>query len=845
MHIFLSYGHDEHAPLAGRIKQDLERKEHKVWFDVERLRAGIAWDEYIEEGLRKSDCVILLMTPHSVRRPGGFCLNEIARALSLGLRVIPVMAVKCEPPITVCRLQYLDMTNCGPADQNGGRYEVKLQQLLEALKIPSLDLDGGQARLMRYLSPLSFEAEIKKHLPRFYGRRQIVERVDEWLRGTERILWLTGDAGTGKTSLVCWLAHIHPSVAAIHLCIYGDKRKSDPRACVRSIAYQLATQLPGYWETLSAQHLENPEVHSDAEASFDGLISQPLTACPHPGRQVVVLIDALDESSQGGRNDLAALLAKGFENTPPWLRLVITSRDVPEVSNRLQGTDARPLSWWAPENQKDIRGYVSRELERLAHSSRERPAAVDAISAKSEGIFLYAHWVCKEVERGKLSLAKPEEFPVGLGQVYFREFDRIFGENQAEYHRHFGPAIAILCASVEPLALDFLAAEFSWNDLQRDTLRRRLAPLFPILEGVIRPFHRSLTEWLSTTAAGAFKVDVAEGHRQLAQIAWRKYRAGSLSESSYLMAHGAKHMARAGMAKEFEVFLSDPKVIDAKCKVDMFDFAADMAAGQECGLSLESVASRCVETLAATGADETFRQRLRAALSQAFGPYSSWPEPVRNCLERSGLLRVQLFAAEVMDASGLHAESARYLLEKRKQADIHYAALCVREASVWHHLEQVEKSLNMLLDLVSQKDALDRYEDEYWWAQYHIGISYRLLKNYRDASAALRKVIDGTAGRALRVASRHQMGVIELERGDVDQAEEIFRECLEERTADPWDHRRAFEYRRLGQVYALRKNFLEATKAFSEAKAISARCGQWRYVREVEADIAEFLGDTQ
>ena len=106
MQIFLSYGHDEHATLAERIKRDLERATHEVWYDVERLRAGMTWDEEIEDALRKSDCVILLMTPHSVRRPNGFCLNEIARALSLRKRIIPVMALVCEPPVTVCRLQY-------------------------------------------------------------------------------------------------------------------------------------------------------------------------------------------------------------------------------------------------------------------------------------------------------------------------------------------------------------------------------------------------------------------------------------------------------------------------------------------------------------------------------------------------------------------------------------------------------------------------------------------------------------------------------------------------------------------------------------------------------------------
>ena len=66
--IFLSYGHDRHAEDALRIKADLEARGHQVWFDLERLREGRDWEAYIEEGLKACDKVVLLMSPHSVRR---------------------------------------------------------------------------------------------------------------------------------------------------------------------------------------------------------------------------------------------------------------------------------------------------------------------------------------------------------------------------------------------------------------------------------------------------------------------------------------------------------------------------------------------------------------------------------------------------------------------------------------------------------------------------------------------------------------------------------------------------------------------------------------------------------
>src|SRR6185369_5006299 len=105
---------------AVRLKHDLEKRDHQVWFDLERLRVGVDWEAYIEEGLEwvseipNEGLFLLLMTPHSVRRPDGFSHNELNRAISRQIPVIPVMVSWCEPPLSICRIQYLDMQDCWP-----------------------------------------------------------------------------------------------------------------------------------------------------------------------------------------------------------------------------------------------------------------------------------------------------------------------------------------------------------------------------------------------------------------------------------------------------------------------------------------------------------------------------------------------------------------------------------------------------------------------------------------------------------------------------------------------------------------------------------------------------------
>src|SRR5258708_37002424 len=43
MRIYLSYGHDSNEELVRRIKADLEKRGHDVWFDKNEIKFGDGW----------------------------------------------------------------------------------------------------------------------------------------------------------------------------------------------------------------------------------------------------------------------------------------------------------------------------------------------------------------------------------------------------------------------------------------------------------------------------------------------------------------------------------------------------------------------------------------------------------------------------------------------------------------------------------------------------------------------------------------------------------------------------------------------------------------------------------
>jgi len=571
MRLFLSYGHDEHTAFALRLKADLERRGHEVWFDAERLEPGADWERYIEEGL---DVVaagggkfLLLLTPHSVRRPGGYCLNELARACSRGLAVIPLMVSTVEPPLSLAAMQWLDFRDCLPPEEHDVKYAARFARLREAIEHNRLNFEGAQARLRAVLQPIEYD-EAARHLPRFTGRAWVDREVTRWLaRGGRRVLWITGEAGIGKSALAAWLCARRPEIAGAHYCRYGNAGRSDRKALL-SLAWQLSTQLPDYEARLNASALEGIAGESTLAALFDRLFVTPLRDLPPPERAVALLIDGLDEAAEAtaqGANPLAWLIGTEWGRTPEWLRLMVTSRPhEAEINAGLQALDPWVIEAGGAENREDLRTYLRRELRPFAAHGAPDEAVVEAILQKSEGLFLYAWWVREELAAGRLKLDGVEAFPRGLGGIYGAFFQRYFPDRE-RYAERWRPVIETICAARQPLPRDVLGALFpAFYDASEIT--SGLGSLFPDAGGGVRPFHQSVRDWVTKPErAGPYLVRTDAGEARLADEGWRQYRSVA-GMKPYFVVHLPAHLAACGRKGDLARLLVDPEWMVAKLK---------------------------------------------------------------------------------------------------------------------------------------------------------------------------------------------------------------------------------------------------------------------------------------
>ncbi len=619
LRIFLSYGHDSNESLVRRIKDDLEHRGHDVWFDKSEIKFGDEWRRAITDGILKSQRVLSFLSKYSTRDPG-VCRDEIAIAIGVKGGSIQTILVESEqdvqPPVSIGHVQWLDMHDWQERRAAGEPaweewYQAKFAEIVRVVESDeSRRFSGEIETLSGYLKPIKSEARIGQLLGKgFLGRRWLFDAVERWRQDAKpdsRLFWIQGAPGVGKSAFAAQLTHTRgDTVLAAQFCEWDKPDHRSAQRVVRSIAFQLATRLPDYRKLL----LTLPELdlldRKDAAELFDYLLANPLRSAIDGGRdRQLIVIDALDEACEGGRNPLVEMLARNARSLPAWIGILVTSRPEFDVQTPLQSLNPVPLDTASEANRADIRDYVRRGLAAPLRSRPDADLLVERILEKSEGVFLYVERVCDDVQRGDLSLDRLEQFPQGLGGIFCQYFQRQFPDLD-RFRQSVRPALRAILAAREPLPVETLQRLFSW---QKEDLRdfiRPLASLFPVAtEGgheVIKPYHKSLADWLAEEAkAGPHFVSLVEGHRMLADFlldCWGRivapaaggrrmteagpgaYQGDSASTWKYLLACLPAHLAKAERWDQLVTILTSIEFIEAKCVADRaYELANDYAA---------------------------------------------------------------------------------------------------------------------------------------------------------------------------------------------------------------------------------------------------------------------------
>ena len=102
-----------------------------------------------------------------------------------------------------------------------------------------------------------------------------------------------------------------------------------------SIANQLAENIPEYRDALLAVP-ESARQEQDVLTLFNAIIVEPLKKVPSRMKNLLVVLDALDESDSRHRRALLDILAKRWQDElPDWLGVVVSTRPEHPIRPRL------------------------------------------------------------------------------------------------------------------------------------------------------------------------------------------------------------------------------------------------------------------------------------------------------------------------------------------------------------------------------------------------------------------------------------------------------------------------------------------------------------------------------
>jgi len=253
MRIFLSYGHDHNEELVRRIKADLEKRGHDVWFDKNEIKFGDEWRRSITDGILKSNRVLSFLSKHSTRDPG-VCRDEIAIAIGVKGGNIQTILVESEqevqPPVNIGHIQWLDMHDWKERRAAGEAaweewYQAKLAEIVRVVESEETRRFADEIETLNgHLKPIRSEARVSQLLSKgFFERQWLFEAVENWRQDTKigsRLFWIMGAPGVGKSAFAAQLTHTRgDTVIAAQFCDWTMADHRDARRVVRSLAFQL------------------------------------------------------------------------------------------------------------------------------------------------------------------------------------------------------------------------------------------------------------------------------------------------------------------------------------------------------------------------------------------------------------------------------------------------------------------------------------------------------------------------------------------------------------------------------------------------------------------------------
>ncbi|KAI4907999.1 uncharacterized protein J4E92_011003 [Alternaria infectoria] len=275
--------------------------------------------------------------------------------------------------------------------------------------------------------------------PRTEGTCEWVSRsvaYKSWATKSSGLLWISGDAGKGKTmlalNLVSTLKNQSSAGHVVHFFCSRDHGRNNGASILRGIIYQLLEQKPQLFEHVSDDY----EKHG--ASLFDDRKFQALWAIfaritqDQNVTSITCILDGLDECDEDGLEYFWTKIQNLYESNPGaksdihhhCMRLLIVSRNHPHSIQR--ALEDYPRLQFECENEyrvkSDVFRFIDDRMAGLKCPGETRAHVKEKLYDRAEGTYLWAGFAINALKKVRaIDMERTvESFPRGLDAMYRR-----------------------------------------------------------------------------------------------------------------------------------------------------------------------------------------------------------------------------------------------------------------------------------------------------------------------------------------------------------------------------------------------------------------------------------------
>ncbi|KAJ3319167.1 hypothetical protein HDU76_000624 [Blyttiomyces sp. JEL0837] len=487
--VMLSYEWTSGKAIVKRIKEELELRGLKVWFDEEQMHSNI-YERMAEAIFRSSVVSPLLTVPYT---KSANCKRELSFAADLKKTLQPTRSVAPNEKLELwaefvtAGLTYYDFHNSLSDDLKfqkslGALYSAIATSLNKNIQnvVDEYDTKIQQPEnpFLKWLQPIDFKDDVKKFKGDYVAgtRMWAVEQVHQWLHeGNSNLLWLNGGAGLGK-SIIAYLIseNLPPSyiLGSLFFCKHDDINKNSAKRIISTMAFQIASKLPDFHAFLLN---EMEEDHAKGDQS---------------------------------RNEFLNLIRNEVENLPGWVKVFTTSRPEMDIYEVLNGVKSSVILTQESNNVIDILVFVRYQLSKYLSveegmDSDKLNHVVNHIAEKSSGVFHYARLACKSLtDSSHLCwdgvIENANRFDGGLDQIYLQVLENVFMEVDGEVTERFRKVLGAVTTARVPIQQEAIARLVGLTVGEVGGIILRIQSILSFSNGEIKVLHKSLKDFLSS-----------------------------------------------------------------------------------------------------------------------------------------------------------------------------------------------------------------------------------------------------------------------------------------------------------------------------------------------------------